>query len=215
MIRTVLSKIFLVVVAVCLVLPLGATEVGVKGGMSFVKGNVDPEIPDFEMKNMSSFQIGAFAALNISDIFVVQPEVNYAVRGGKGLNLLNNIEGKWKIGYLEVPLLFGANLPVQGNVKIRLYAGPYVAFKLDAKEVVEELDEEEDISDQIKNSDFGAVVGAQVSVPVGSAASLVLDGRYCHGLSNGAEENVIGVGDYKFYNRSIVLSVGFGFNTSN
>jgi hypothetical protein len=215
MIRNVLSKLLIAVVLVCLVLPLTATEVGVKGGMGFVNGSVDPEIPDFEMKTMSSIQIGAFASLNISDIFVIHPEVNYAVRGGKGVNLLNNTEGKWKIGYVEVPILLGINLPTQGALKLKVYAGPYMAFKLNAKEVVEDPEEETDITDRINNIDAGAVIGAQISVPVGTSASLVLDGRYCHGLSNNMSEEDVEFSVYKFYNRAFVFSVGFGFNASN
>lgn len=100
------------------------------------------------------------------------PDLFYTRKGAEDNAVINN-EGKISKGmlktdidYIEIPFLFKYNFILSGPVKPAIYAGPYAAFKVGAKTVVETPTFKQKLGTSIKTSDFGLVFGG-VSVSVG------------------------------------------------
>jgi hypothetical protein len=147
--------------------------------------------------------------VKLSEGFSIQPEIYYATRGFKvDQNILGvPLTGKVKIRYLEIPLLVKVNVPVNLSLKPVLFAGPYLAWRVGAKTVLEYLEEkeEEDIKDEIKGTDFGLILGVGFEYKVGSV-NLLFDARLSFGLTNIDD---IGT-NIKRRNRAIVFLAGVG-----
>ena len=128
----------------------------------------------------------------------------------KGPKLIETIygldPGKWKLSYIEIPVLAKVKFNVKGNVKPGLLIGPYAAFNTGAKWAVEGL-EDEDIKEYIKNIDYGIVLGCSVDIKMNNW-KLILDVRYNIGLSNIGDKEYE---DYNAKNRSFSFMVGVAF----
>ena len=180
---------------------------GIKGGVNLTKVYGD----DVESADMRTVGIGGISLMySVSDNFAIQPEVLYAMKGAKESGSEEGIEysATLKLTYIEVPVLFKLIFPLEGNVTPCVYAGPAIGLRLGAKASVEiagaEL--EEDIKDDTKGTDFGAVFGGGMAFAVGSGA-LTLDARYTLGLTT--IDNSDESDDIK--NSAISVMVGYAF----
>ncbi|MCP4218149.1 MAG: PorT family protein [bacterium] len=210
------KKIFTVMVIGCVALglmgPKLSAEVGVKGGMNLSTLNIKDMPINLDVKNKPAFQLGAFFAVPVSKTIAIQPEVYFAQRGAKGNNLDENSSGKWKLGYVEVPVLLKVTLPLSEKLKPFLIAGPYAAIKIGAKEIDDALEGDLDIADQIKTFDYGLVFGAGVSIGVGSG-SIILEGRFSMGLANIVDQVDVSpdLSQLSAKNRSFCFMLGYAF----
>lgn len=142
------------------------------------------------------FTAGVFFSLALTDNLDVQPELLIVQKGihGKGLNVDQGVILIFRFNYLEIPLLFRYSFSGGEGRAPRPYilAGPYLGFKLSAKETLEYSNETVAKKDvEIKNTDFGLTAGVGLSIPIGSGAALA-EIRYSHGFSEvfkGSEMN--------------------------
>jgi len=177
-------------------------SVGMKAGMNIATlygDGVDILLGDLDRKIKTGVSFGVFITYNINDIFAIQPELLYTMKGIKA-------EGKFyesdpfydeyyyfkvketvSLNYLEFPVLAKISIPTGESVKPNIFFGPALAIKTSAKisANIEEMGFSDsaslDISDGIKSIDFGLVFGAGMDVDLGSA-KLTVDGRYTLGL---------------------------------
>lgn len=157
-----------------------AISKGIKGGINFANlGGSDVEDTD----SRTAFNVGVFAGIQLANILYLQPEVLYTMKGAtqkfdfQGTTIKTTV----KLTYLEIPVLFRLNVPVQGsNVAPNFFAGPALAFKLSAKAKAEGGGQsaEEDI-EEVKSTDFSLVFGAGLGV-----GPVSFDVRYSLGLSS-------------------------------
>ncbi|UCF06476.1 MAG: PorT family protein [bacterium] len=188
---------------------------GVKGGLSLAKGYGD----DSAMGTVdASFRMagifGAFMNYEISEMFAIQPEVLYAMKGNKWE------EGDAKIifqmDYVDIALLGKVLIPMEGMVKPNIYVGPYVAFNIkeDYKAVAGDEEEtgsiEEGFGVTTKGTDFGLVVGAGADFAVGEVGSIIIDIRFEMGFVN-LFDPPEGEEDIEFKNQALFFMAGFGF----
>jgi hypothetical protein len=191
-------------------------KAGLKIGVSSAKLHGD-DVGDLEdllgedLKSRIGFSVGGFITFNISEMFAIQPEVLYTM---KGLRFEEEIFGEtlkvWmKLDYLEIPVLVKIIFPSPGGVNPYLFAGPAVAIKVSGKVKAEFAGEsdEEDIED-MKSTDFGLVIGAGVDFGFGALGkgTLSVDIRYSLGLST--------ISDFEgddVKNGAFSLMVGFSF----
>ena len=101
------------------------------------------------------------------------------------------------------PVLVKYYLPTSA-VNFNIYAGPSIGFLLNAKLVVESngSSNETDIKDKTSGTDFGAVIGAGIALPLGLVDATV-EARYDLGLTT-LDKN----GKSSVYNRVFALIVG-------
>ncbi len=186
-----------------LVSPLCAKGImiGLKGGLSEANLNGDA-VTNNSYK--PGFVGGGFLCYDVTDIFSIQPEVLFVMKGAKFDSA--EVSFKDKLDYIEVPILVKVTLPVSGKIKPSLYAGPTFNFVMSAKQVD---GEEIDFKDQISSMDFGIAAGAMLAYQM-EMASIFVEGRYDVGLKT-IVKNADDTGDKPdITNGGFQFMVGFG-----
>ena len=140
---------------------------------------------------LMGFNIGLFAELPITSSLALQPEVSFSTKGAELQydNAFAQGTGKFRLNYLEVPLLLKANLTENFNVLF----GPYAAFLVDSKITNESSDgsynfEDNIDEDDLNKFDYGLAAGIGFNFE-----SFGIGARYNYGLNTvGKERTVIG-----------------------
>lgn len=185
-------------------------EFGIKGGLNSSNFSGDTEGIDF--KSRIGFNLGAFAAIKLSEKITLQPEILYSTQGAKAVNVsaiyddviyTGNV--KFNLSYLNIPVM----IKYYVADKFNLEAGPQIGFLTSAKTSTQ-LDGssqtvDEDIKDSFESVDFGLNFGAGYDFTKNVSAGI----RYNLGLSNIFKtENG---DDSKTQNSVFLLSVGYKF----
>lgn len=151
---------------------------GVKGGVNFTNLYVD-KVDDTNM--LTSFNVGIFAEFPLSQGIAIVPEINFSRKGSEVENtiLTETYKSKFKLSYIEVPVLLKVNLAENFS----LHAGPYAGFLIDAKtDVVNENGDNVETfdydTDDFNKLDFGLSAGLGFDFN-----ALSIGARYNHGLS--------------------------------
>ena len=200
-------------VALMLLLPNSSLAKGITGGLKIGMNSADLHGEDIkemeedlgvELKSKWGLCAGGFIRFNISETFVIQPEVLYTMKGAKFEETIDGETMKFEmnLSYLEIPVLVKFMIPTPGGVKPNLYAGPALAIELSSKTklVYAGETEEEDI-EETKDTDFGLIIGAGVDF-----GNLTVDLRYVLGLTTIFDEE-----DEDVKNGVISLIVGYSF----
>ena len=171
---------------------------GAKGGVNLAKvsGKTDGAKESFDSK--VGLHFGGFVEIPVSGNFVVMPEVNYDQWGGQEEG--GGVTAKYNLDYINVPILAKFNIAGFG-----IYAGPQVGFLLSSKIKVDDLEEP---IENMKKTDFGAVVGAEYNLAYG----IFLSARYNLGLTRINEEST---DDDYAKNSAITFGVGIKFGGSS
>lgn len=200
--------------------PLFSQELGVRAGMVRSHANISGYIPWLSFDPINEFCAGVFLSVDIiGGQLGFQPEINYAVKGFDAVeeDLGETISSKYKIHYVEVPLLISYKIPLKGRIKPGVVLGPYFGFPLKVMEVQNAFGEtvKRELDDNLKNTDFGLVFGANVRFRMGTV-NLILDFRYNLGLTNISKDITEVayefVGEDTIKNRSLAFTLGFGFD---
>lgn len=177
-------------------------QFGVKGGVNL--SNITSD--DFgDSDQLTSFHLGLFLEIPISERFSFQPEVLYSGQGFAGSVATSEVEHQ--VDYIQVPLMAKIYL-VKG---LYAEAGPQFGFKvkeeIDYKPGTEggELEVNSDDS-YIKDYDTNIVFGAGYKFENG----LSLSARYNMGLTNIYKDNTI-LGNVDAKNAVWQFGVGFSF----
>jgi hypothetical protein len=150
----------------------GGFHLGVKAGANIFK--VDGAAIKDEFK--FGYNLGAFAELNFSDKWGIQPEVMWNQTNFRTAENFNDVfpEGKndveGKLNYLSIPIL----LSFRPAKLITFQAGPQFGILLN-----KDQDLFENGKDAFKSGDFSVLGGVQLNL-----GSLKLGGRYVVGLAN-------------------------------
>jgi hypothetical protein len=196
-------------------LPAQDITIGIKGGIIITDLAVDDPTDPSDLDTRTSFAVGPFLELGISDVFSIQPEVLYTQKGAKDTE--DGVDLTIKLNYIEVPVLLKARLSPAGSaVRPSVYAGPVVAFE--SKCEVEGSDggvsvtldcvDEDGLGLETKSVDFGVALGAGISIPAGSVI-VVGDARYTLGLSD--INDTAGLEEVEIKNRTWSVFLGVGF----
>jgi hypothetical protein len=209
----------------------GLTGYGLKAGLnmaSFGGDNGDADFWEVELdkKMKMGFTAGGFVTYSITEMFAVQPEVFYTMKGVKYEG--DDWTTTFTYNYLEIPVLAKFTIPTEGNISPNLFVGPALGINLSAK-YKEEYDgqtEEGDVEDypfefggwpKAKSTDFGLVFGAGVDIGMPHSA-ITIDGRYTLGLTSNSEDyeweydgEVIETCECDITNSVISFTVGYSF----
>lgn len=168
-------------------------QIGVKGGVNFSNMYVD-DVNDNNI--LTSFNVGFYASIPLTSFMAIQPEFIYSRKGSELVynNAFATGTAKFKLNYIEVPLLLKINVAKNFNV----HAGPYFAYLLNAQVTNEGNNGTFNFEDNFDNDDFN-------KFDVGLAAGLGFDfqsigigARYNYGLSTVGKERSIGGTSYTF-----------------
>jgi hypothetical protein len=172
---------------------------GVKGGLNMASFIGD----DAEGTSMKMGGVGgAFLCYNINEIFAIQPEILFSMKGASFDTLSTSVS--WSLNYIEIPFLFKVNLPTEGKMKPSLYAGPALGILMSAK--YEDLD----IKDDIKSTDIGILAGAAIGYQMENGSLLSLELRYEVGMTS-FDKAVAPATEADIMNSAISVMVGYGF----
>lgn len=184
-----------------------AAQFGVKGGANF-SNLYNDDVDDNNV--LTSFNAGVYATLPLTDFMAIQPEVLYSRKGAEMVynNAFVSGTAKFKLNYIEVPVLLKVNLAKNLSV----HAGPYFSYLVDAQITNETDSGSFDFEETYDNDDFN-------KFDAGLAAGIGLDFdkfgigvRYNYGLSTvGKERTIAGqtytIPDGKNSNLSLYLAV--------
>lgn len=152
---------------------------GFKGGLNFTNLYVD-EVDDTNM--LTSFHAGMFVELPLTQGVAIVPELNFSRKGSEVQNTIlgETYKSKFKLSYLEVPVLLKLNVVPNFN----LHAGPYFAYLLDAKtDVVNESGENVSTltydTDDFNKLDYGLSAGLGFDFN-----TISIGARYNYGLND-------------------------------
>jgi hypothetical protein len=166
------------------------TEFGVKGGLNMSNLYTD----DADDENvLFGFNAGVYATLPISNFVAIQPEVLFTTRGSE-LEYdtdLGSGNTKFKLNYIEVPLLVRVNITKNFN----LQAGGYASYLVSSKVTGDgAIDFEEEIdTDDLNKFDAGIVAGVGVDF-----SPISIGVRYNYGLTTIGKERTIAGETYRF-----------------
>ena len=171
-----------------LIAPLQAaaqTWLGLKGGLNLATFNGD----DNEgVETLTGLTGGAALMLQLSPSFALQPEILYTMKGAKGDD--GGLTLELKTSYVEIPVLFKFTPQLEGStVHPALYAGPAIAFNLDASAEAEAggVSGSMDIANA-KSTDLGLVLGGAMDVLSAGGGRFMLDVRYALGMSDAFDD---------------------------
>lgn len=175
---------------------------GAKAGVNF--SDITGERVD-SFDGRTSFHIGVVAEIEISEKFSLQPELIYSSQGSNYTEDFDgeDFDGLVKVDYLNIPLM-AKYYVIKG---LSLEAGPQIGFLLSAKDEYE--DEEDDIKDFLKSTDFGINFGLGYKLESG----LNFSARYNLGLSDNldVDEDEFETEGAEYKNGVIQISVGYFF----
>ncbi|MFN7098998.1 MAG: porin family protein [Flavobacterium sp.] len=178
-------------------------SLGIKGGYNM--SNLYTEDVD-DQNVLSGFNVGLFATLPLSSSVALQPELIYSTKGAELQydNLFAQGTAKFRLNYIEVPVLIKANLTKNFNV----HFGPYAAFLVDSKITNQGQDgninfEEEIDKEDLNTVDFGVAAGVGFDFD-----SFGIGARYNYGLSTVGKERTFAGSTYTFPDsKNSVLSI--------
>ena len=207
-----LSLRSLVVVLALFFTPLNAQvyiqqiQIGPKVGVNIAK------LTDYDSK--IGFAGGIFFQFQFSNLFSIQPEAYYTMKGATHPNHQFSDE-TFILNYIEVPLLLKFIIPLEGSIiRPSVYAGPVIGFNTTAEYRIESSGilsphslETYDISEEIQSTDFSLAFGGGIGFIVGNN-ELGLDIRYILGLKSVFDNS----SNVDLKNSVINFNIYFGFS---
>jgi hypothetical protein len=163
---------------------------GVKAGASLTNVTGDAAA---DTKNKFGFNGGVMANFGLNDMFSIQPEVLYSMKGAKQ----DGGDGRVNLNYIDVPVLAKIST---GSTGLFFELGPQIGFLASAK--LKQNSVSVDAKDAFKSVDFGYAAGLGFQAESGPMVGL----RYNGGFTNIGDDS-----DAKLKNSAFQLYVGFLF----
>jgi hypothetical protein len=184
------------------------TKFGVKGGVNF--SNLYTDNADDE-NVLTGFNVGLYAKVPVTNSISIQPEVYYTGKGAEVVydNAFASGTAKFKLNYIEVPVMLVANVTKNFNVQV----GPYAGYLISGKTTNESSGGTYNFEDNIDTDDFNKI-DAGVAAGLGLDLETVSFGvRYNYGLTKVGKENSTTNQTYPDAKNSVLSFYGaFSFN---
>jgi hypothetical protein len=179
------------------------TEFGIKGGVNM--SNLYTEDADDE-NVLFGFNAGVYATLPVSDFVAIQPELLFTTRGSE-LEYNNPLGGdnqinKFKLNYIELPLLVRVNVTKNFNI----HAGGYASYLVNSKVTGEGPVDFENEFDTDDFNKFDAGLAAGVGLDFNPISVGV---RYNYGLTTIVKD---GDDDSDVKNSNLSLYISYKLN---
>lgn len=185
------------------------TRFGVLGGLSLATITFEPEPEDFDLERITGPAGGITVEFGVNDNFAIEARGLWVRKGAKlTSSVFSDAEFRIEIDYVSVPVLF--KLRGGGAIRPYLAVGPEVGFKTNAKTQLRAagIEEEEDIDEDVKSTDFGLASAAGLEFAAGRVGVFVEAG-YSLGLTSIDQNPLADVTDAK--NRAFLFLAGLRF----
>jgi len=156
----------------------------------------------YNASNLFAAKVGFFYSIPVSESISVQPEIYFAMKGGKYYSASQRSTESAHLNYIEIPLLLNIALLKQ---KFEIYLGPYVDFLIGSTEI----DREHDwtwIENEVKDYDYGVSLGARFFI----TKVVFFDFQFNNGLAK-VVYDPDPESDRFHKNRTLSLLIGFNF----
>jgi hypothetical protein len=163
------------------------THFGIKGGLNISSLDVKNGV-DWDSK--AGAHLGLLAHVHVSPHLGVQPELVFSQQGAE------SGDDKWKINYLNVPVLF----QYMTGTGFRFQTGPQLGFAISSE--FKTGDVEIDNDDDVNTMDLSWSFGASYLFPGGVG----IDARYNHGITDIYEPST-----YEVRNRVFQIGLFYQF----
>lgn len=196
---------------------------GFEGGPSatFTVGN---DAVDLDTKPNFGFLVGIFGQYNFNNTYSLKLAANYQQKGSKleisqpdsaGFSYVQ--DGKLKLDYITIPLLFRGEFGSSSSLKFFANAGPYIGIlltnktTLDANSTTNQPERVTDNTDSTKSTDFGITAGIGLQFSVAKSTLLTFEVRDDIGLTNISDYT--SGGSTKTNSLSLIVGLSFGLGT--
>ena len=129
--------------------------------------------------------IGGFMTYQFSDMFALEPQVVYSMKGATSAQ--GGVNSTISLNYIDIPVFLKLYIPLAGNsnIKPEIYVGPSFGFNVAAsiEQTANGQTNTADVSSQVKGFDMGLGFGGGVAFGVGSGL-LDFSVRYSLGLTS-------------------------------
>lgn len=167
-----------------------AAQFGFRGGMNLSKFVGADAAPNESARGLN---LGATIALfHIGPVSIV-PEVYYAEKGSKEIDLSTATTFEYGLDYIELPVLVKVAFPIKGWLRGYVDGGPAYAWNIDCSITATESGSTNTFSEcgemfrsfdtAIEKADRGVVMGGGLDFTVPGLGGLNLDARLVRGLS--------------------------------
>ena len=170
-----------------------AAKFGIKGGVNF--SNLYTEDVD-DNNVLTGFNVGVFAKLPITNSIAIQPESYYTTKGAEVIynNAFVDGTGRFKLNYIEIPVLLVVNLTENFNFQV----GPYASYLVSGKTTNESNGSTFDFENNLDTNDFNKI-DAGLAAGIGiDLKSMSLGIRYNYGLTTVGKERTYAGTNYTF-----------------
>jgi len=184
--KTLLPIFLILIMTATLVKAQSELRFGPTVGINFATiGGKDANQLVNNLSSKTGLYIGGFMNYQFSDMFALQPEIAYSMKGATAAD--QGVNYTFTLNYIEVPVLLKFYIPIAGasNIKPSLYAGPDFAFNV-ASSVEGSANGQTQTLDQSSNTkgfDFGLVFGGGIGFNVGTGL-LDFSLRYTLGMTS-------------------------------
>lgn len=151
------------------------------------------------------FTGGGLLAIGLTRVFSAQLEFNFAAKGDRRDTDAPGTSRTLYLGYLEVPVLAHASVPISEAVEPYAYLGPVLSVLLDTHVRYDDGRFYDTVS-SMEPIDIGLMLGLGAAVAMGEAGAITVDVRYNLGLRDYVQGPADGSDSL---NRAIYLTVGY------
>lgn len=178
---------------------------GARAGINFAKLGLPRTSESGDLRTNVGLNIGGFAAYDLTDEVIIQPELAFSQKGGEDYS-----DGGWyggmndlwfDLSYLDLAVLFVAHFG-GAIVSPRLFAGPRLSYLLSAS--MSRNGEPLNIDGRFKNFDFGLALGVGLDFQTALGA-VTMDARFDGGLIS------IDTRDYETTTSTMMLLAGYSY----
>lgn len=157
---------------------------GFKSGINLSSANISPNV---STSNRTGIIFGAVLEYKAADMFYIQPELEYIMKGVKQKIDLYNYEETVKLDYIQIPVYAKLKFDIP-NSPFKPYAmlGPSLGFNINSKDEVSLNGQSStsDLSSSTETIDFGLNFGAGGEFKITPSSSIFGEIQYGLGLTD-------------------------------
>jgi len=164
--------------------------------------------PSYTTNTRTGLIIGGVAEIKVADIFYIQPELEYIMKGAEITS--GGVSNTWKVNYLQIPVYLKLKFPLQGaQFKPFVLAGPTFGINMSATVDWSNGGQSgsEDIKSNTESLDMGLDFGAGAEYTIAPKISMYSAIFYGFGLSNISKYN-----NFTVKNNGFKINVGVLFD---